>query len=148
MTIQSQSKWPEAVAIGAEGVSLAIAKMLRHKIVPCVPIIDIGYDLVSGYGSVVKRVQIKATTLINASRPESMRFSLSKHKAGLHRNGAYVPAQRRVYHPSDVDVFIFVHVRLKKFYVMPVAELDFRKHYITFNGKSPWADAWHVLKEA
>ena len=148
MVIQSESKWPEAVAIGAEGVSLAIAKLLRHKIVPCVPVIDIGYDLVSGFGSVVKRVQIKATTRINLSNPDSVRFSLSKHKAGLHRNGSYVPAQRRVYHPKDIDVFIFVHVRLKKFYVVPAIELDFRKHYVTFNSQSKWADAWHVLQTA
>ncbi len=147
MRIQEET-WPNAIAIGAEGVSLAIAKLLRHKIVPCVPLIDIGYDLVSGYDDVVKRIQVKATTTINTARPDSTRFSLCKSKACKTRRGSAAMTKRRAYRPTDVDVFIFVHVRLKRFFIVPAAELDFRRHWITFDRASKWANAWHVLKTA
>ncbi len=138
--------WPNSIAIGAEGVSLAIAKLLRHQIVPCIPIIDIGYDLVSGHQHIVKRIQVKATTTINMSAPDVTKFSLSKNKACSGRRGGSKLQKRRAYCPEDVDVFIFVHVRLKRFFVVPVAELDFSKHWISFNKRSRWSNAWDVLK--
>lgn len=146
MSKSKTTPWPDSIAIGAEGVSLAIAKLLRHQIVPCIPIIDIGFDLVSGYQGVVKRIQVKATTRINPATPDSTQFSLSKNKACGSRRGSSKLQKRRSYCPEDVDVFIFVHVRLKRFFVVPAAELDFSKHWISFNSRSRWSNAWDVLK--
>ena len=146
LTAKPKSVLPESIAIGEEGVALAMAKFLRHQIVPCVPRPDIGFYLVSAYQHVLKRVQVKST----ARQPETagtFKFSLSKNKASSGRNGGEKFKQRRVYHAADVDVFIFVHVRLKKFFVVPATELDFRKHWVTFKANSRWANAWQVLQE-
>jgi hypothetical protein len=138
-------RWPSALAIGAQGVALATAQLLAHKILPCTPVVDIGFDIVTASGPLLKRVQVKSTQIINTRR--STTFSIVKHKAGHVRGGKYVHTNTRRYKVNEVDAFIFVHATLHEFYVMPASAIDFKRHNISFTPASKWANAWDVLKQ-
>jgi hypothetical protein len=143
--IEETMRWPSALAIGARGVSLAAAQLLAHKVLPCTPIMDIGFDIVTAYGPTLKRVQVKSTQVLSPNK--STTFSIVKQKAGHSRGGKYVHTNTRRYRANEIDVFIFVHATRNHFYVMPASEIDLKRHNITFTPKSKWADAWWVLKK-
>ena len=139
---QEDNRWSEPVAIGAKGVALAIAEMCDHQIVPCEPKFDIGYDLVAAHNSILKRVQIKSTSIPPAGNG-SFTFSVKRRKNWVVDNNN-VPAIS--YKDNEIDVFVFVHTKLHVFFVVPAAEIDYGRYKISFLPGSPWRDAWHVLK--
>jgi len=138
---------PNTGTIGAIGASMAITAMLRQNIMPCTPILDVGFDFTTVYGPVVKRVQVKSRQAANNNGVDSLTFSLLRNKAGISRNGTYASTAKRGYSAADIDVFIFVHIEGNKFYIMPSKAVDFSRQKITFRPDSHWADAWWVLQQ-
>lgn len=145
-TYEEQMKWPIAQAVGAIGVAMVEAHMLDNKIVPCRPALDIGFDLASAFGPVLKRVQVKATQTAARTRNNSTTFNIMRSKTGMMRAGKYVHIPAKSYTDNEIDVFVFVHVDRGHFYVVPSAEIDLNRHKITFDPSSKWADAWWALK--
>lgn len=145
-TYEQQMKWPAAQAVGAIGVAMVEAHMLDNKIVPCRPALDIGFDLASAFGPVMKRVQVKATQSATRTRNDSTTFTIMRSKAGIVRNGKYLYAPAKSYADHEIDVFVFVHVDRGHFYVVPAEEIDLNRHKLSLTPASKWADAWWVLK--
>lgn len=145
---ETHMKWPTACAIGAAGVALAKAQMLQNQVLPCTPEIDIGFDVVTVFNAVLKRVQIKATQQLVRNSVDSVTFCVNKRKAGFSRDGTYMHSTARSYSIDEFDAFIFVHNLQHRFFVVPTSELDVSRHKITFTPDSEWADAWWVLKKS
>lgn len=145
-TYEEEMKWPHALAIGAIGVSLVEAQMIDHKIIPCRPTIDIGFDLVSVFGSVLKRVQVKATQAENRTKNDSTVFNVTRTRAGMTRNGKYMHTSPQSYREHAIDIFVFVHIERGHYYVVPASALNLSRHKISLSPTSEWSDAWHLLK--
>lgn len=139
-------KWPTAQAIGAAGVALVEVQLLEHRIVPCRPTLDIGFDLVTSFGAVMKRVQVKATRVKSTTKNNSTTFNIQRAKVGVMRGGQYMHTASMAYTDHEIDIFIFVHIESGHYYVIPADEIDLRRHKIALNPSSPWANAWEYLK--
>jgi hypothetical protein len=131
-------------AAGTIGEMMAAIEMLRHGIVCCEPVLDIGVDMMTFFGAVMKRVQIKAQ-LADEKMPGKLTFCVTKRKSGMNRNGIYMPSPAVSYADGEVDAFVFVHTELRRFYVVPASEVV-NKYKMTFNLDSKWADAWYILQ--
>jgi acyl-CoA thioesterase len=107
---------------------------------------DIGFDLVTAYGNLLKRAQIKATQMDENIKTSSTSFSVKRNKAGHVRNGTYMPAPARGYEIDEVDVFIFANIKHGHFYVIPAEEIDLKRYKLSLSPDSKWANAWWVLK--
>lgn len=145
-TYEEQMKWPRAQAVGAIGVAMAEAHMLDHKIVPCRPALDVGFDLASAFGPVMKRVQVKATQSSKRTRNDSTTFNIMRTKTGVWSAGKYMHTPAQAYDDNEIDAFVFVHVERGHFYIMPASAIDLNRHKIALAPDSQWADAWWVLK--
>lgn len=143
---EAAMKWPTAQAIGATGVALVEAQLLEHKIVPCRPMLDIGFDLVTSFGSVMRRVQVKATRIKSTTKNNSTTFNIQRAKVGMTRGGKYMHTESMAYTDHEIDVFVFVHIESADYYVIPAAEIDLKRHKISLNPSSQWAGAWDYLK--
>lgn len=116
---------------------MAYQEMLRHDVVPYpASAADYGIDLLTlADGQVMKRVQIKAQEVMpdDAFR---LKFSTSR-------------SDGRPYAAHSLDAFIFVHIELRRYFVVPMDEMRQHKSSITFSPDrhGHWEDAWHVLKE-
>ena len=127
--------------IGARGVAMAIAEMCEHNILPCTPFVDIGFDIVSVHQSVLKRVQVKSTSIDPAKTNGRFEFCVKRRKDRRRYDN-----NNTSFYPDDfIDAFIFVHTKLRLFFVIPAAKIASR-HKISFLLDSPWRDAWDVLK--
>jgi hypothetical protein len=143
---EEKMRWPTAQAVGAAGVSLVTAQLLLNRVLPCMPIMDIGFDLVTAYGNLLKRAQIKATQMDENVKTSSTSFSVKRNKTGHVRNGTYISTPARGYDVDEVDVFIFANIKHGHFYVMPAEEIDLKRYKLSLSPDSKWANAWWVLK--
>jgi hypothetical protein len=143
---EEKMRWNTAQAIGAAGVSLVTAQLLMHKILPCTPMIDIGFDIVTAYGNLLKRAQIKTTQMDGQTKNNSTAFSVKRNKTGHVRNGTYMSTPARAYEIDEVDVFIFANIKYGHFYILPAREIDLNRHKLSLAPDSKWANAWWVLK--
>lgn len=130
-------------------MQLVAAQMLLNQITPCFPIWDGGYDLISEYQGVLKRVQVKATTTVEKHRKHlsTLRFPILRRRAGTVDSGAYLYRTRKVYAHGQFDVMVFVNFARSKVFVVPSNEITFNHTYIYLTDDSPWLNAWWVLKE-
>lgn len=140
---------PHSGQIGAAGVQLVAAQMLLNQITPCFPIWDGGYDLISEFQGVLKRVQVKATTTIEKKRKHlpTLRFSIYRRRSGTIESGSYLYRTKKVYTSGQFDVMVFVNFTRSKVFVVPATHIDFKGAYIYLPEDSPWLNAWWVLKE-
>lgn len=125
---------------------MAYQQMLRHHIVPYPTMTaDYGIDHLTVYnGNVIKRVQIKG----QAAWPEDerrLKFSIRRPGQPTVRNGR----RSYVYDPKSLDVFIFVHIELHRYFIMPMSEVRRYNSNVTFSAETNtrWEDAWDVLME-
>lgn len=129
----------ETTRISALAELLARVELLRNDILPCCPQIDIGTDLVTQHHNVLKRVQIKGQAT-NGRSPDTFTFSTRRNDL----------EGKQVYRPDELDVFIFVHTELIRFFVVPAERLiDSGRYTITFgpNSHMQWENAWWLLKK-
>lgn len=119
--------------------------MYEHKIVPCVPLIDIGYDLVVAYNGILKRVQVKSTSVAPHKKTGSITFSTRRRKTC--RKQRIPSPDNDCYGHREIDAFIFVHTKLQRFFIMPGNRISGLRHKISFTADSPWRDAWDVLQK-
>jgi hypothetical protein len=146
-SVETALKWPEASAIGAAGVALVKAKLLQHEILPCAPELDIGFDLVTVFNTVLNRVQVKATQCADRNSVDSITFCVKRRKTGMSRSGQYLAAAAQPYSRAMFDAFVFVHNVQQRFFIVPANAIDLNRHKISFTPESRWADAWWVLKK-
>lgn len=140
---------PHSGQIGAAGVQLVAAQMLLNQITPCFPIWDGGYDLISEFQGVLKRVQVKATTTIEQRRKHlsTLRFPIYRRRAGSMESGSYLYRTKKVYTQGQFDVMAFVNFARNKIFLVPSNHINFKNAYIYLPADSPWLNAWWALKE-
>jgi len=136
---------PSTPHIGAAGVQLVAAEMLKRGIIPSYQALDIGYDLISDYGGILKRVQVKSQWHVERGREHrpALRFSVRRRKESPAVLG---PAEkRRRYDKQEIDAMIFVNFERASYFIVPTQAVNLKQYYITFQPDSPWLDAWWVL---
>lgn len=139
---------PGTPYIGAAGVQLVAAEMLKRSIIPSYQALDIGYDLISDYGGVLKRVQVKSQWTIERGREKSpsIRFSVMRRKIADGTDALVKDLSRhRRYEKQELDAMIFANFERDKYFIVPSQAVNLKKFYITFPADSPWLDAWWVL---
>lgn len=134
------------ISTGAAANKLAEAGMLCNDILPCVPAIDNGFDtLACVYGAIFNRVQVRGQrTCVNGGN--RFRFSLLRRKERVRRGKKRSVIRRKRFTVDDIDVFVFVHIRYLRFFIIPAAAIDLTKNWITFHPGCEWENAWHHLK--
>jgi hypothetical protein len=145
----SQEQAAHGGQIGAAGVQFAAAQMLLNKITPCFPIWDGGYDLVSEFQGVIKRVQVKATATIEKRRSHlsALRFSLYRRKPNATTNVGNFYRKKKVYTHGQFDAMVFVNFPRNKLFVVPASHINFSRAHIYLSPDSPWLNAWWVLTD-
>ncbi len=139
-------KIPRTIAIGAAAQMLATAGMINNDILPCLPVIDTGIDtLTSVHGTCFKRVQIRGERSCR-SRGERFSFSLLRRKSKKKDAGGVYRAVRHRFTPTDIDVFVFVHIVYMRFFIVPVEDIDLTKNRIVLYPGDKWENAWHYLQ--
>lgn len=140
---------PHSGQIGAAGVQLVAAQMLLNQITPCFPIWDGGYDLISEYQGVLKRIQVKASTTVESRRKHltTLRFPIYRRRPGTIESGSYTRRVAKHYTHGLFDVMVFVSFPRNAVFVVPSERVNFKRAYIYLPEDSPWRNAWHVLKE-
>jgi len=98
----------------------------------CQPDSDIGFDIVTISGGKFSRVQVKTTAGRNKNG-SSYRFYT--------RRGGTNP----YYTEQDADVFVFVAIDSRSFWIVPSSEMKLESSWYTARFDSQWKDAWHVL---
>jgi hypothetical protein len=141
---------PGTPYIGAAGVQLVAAEMLKRGIIPSYQALDIGYDLISDYGGVLKRVQVKSQWNIERGREKNpnIRFSVMRRKVTADPGLASVnkdSKRHRRYDKREIDAMIFANFERDKYFIVPSQAVDLTRFYITFPEHSPWLNAWWVL---
>lgn len=137
---------PANLAIGAAAQCLAAAGMICNDIMPCAPLIDLGFDTLScAYGSRFCRVQIRGQRSCR-DRGQIFRFSLLRRKTGISRDGEYLTSPERRFSPDDIDAFVFVHIVYMRFFIVPASDIDWTKSRIVLRPGDEWENAWHHLK--
>jgi hypothetical protein len=131
--------------VAAIAAHMAYEQMLRRHIVPHTSSsVDFGVDVLTLYGrDVMKRVQIKGQE-VQPADDQSLTFPITRSKAPKSLVG-----KSRAYDPLALDAFIFVHIELRRYFVVPMLELARHTSSITFspNSHSQWEDAWDVLMQ-
>lgn len=133
------------MASGERGVLLASAEMLRRKIIPCRPCIDVGYDILAEVRGRFYRVQVKTTTRTKSGHPQ---FSVCRRKGGFTRDGHYASSPPMKYEKGKIDFFCFLHSPTHSFYVVPYSAVSKLKRQITLRPDSKFRDAWHLMGAA
>lgn len=136
---------PSTPYIGAAGVQLVAAEMLKRGIIPSYQALDIGYDLISDYGGVLKRVQVKSQWHVERGREKltSLRFSVMRRKEA--RATAALSKNQQRYDKQEIDAMIFANFERDRYFVVPTQAVNLKQYYITFQPDSQWLDAWWVL---
>lgn len=130
----------DSVRISRLAELMAEAELLRNHIVPCRPVIDIGTDVITHYGGVLKRVQVKGQAT-DGKNEHTFTFSTCRNE----------PDGKRPYKHNEIDAFIFVHTESARFFIVPAAGIIASgRCTITFSPTShpQWENAWRVLKTA
>jgi hypothetical protein len=71
---------------------------------------------------------------------------LLRRKASVGRGKNRRTIRRLRFTADDIDVFVFVHIRYFRFFIIPVCAVDLTKDWITFQPGCEWENAWHHLK--
>lgn len=130
---------PDSTLISRMAELMAELSLIREHILPYRRSLDIGTDIITHYGDVLKRVQVKGQA--SKGRGEhTFTFSTCRNELGV----------KRPYRPNEIDAFIFVHTEAERFFVMPADQIIASKRCtITFSPTShpDWEDAWWILKK-
>lgn len=139
-------RWPKAIISGAIAEQLAKFELLHNEIMPCKPAVDIGYDIVTCHNAIMKRVQIKSQSSAS-THTASLSFSTVRHK---NSHGKVVKGRKirpAHYAEDELDIFLFVHTVLRRFYAVPASEIGIGQTSITLPYDSEWANAWELFKQ-
>lgn len=141
----NQFEIPRTIAVGAAAQMLATAGMVHNNIVPCVPAVDTGVDVVTVHGGCFNRVQVRGERSCR-NRGEKFSFSLLRRKSRKKDSRGRYHVVRNRFQSGEIDVFVFVHVVYMRFFIVPASELDLTKNQVVLYPGSQWENAWHHLQ--
>lgn len=128
-----------SIKLGAIGVQKVSAKLLEQNFLVSTPVYDDGYDLVTDWRGVLKRVQVKCTIGNETGRRQKLKFF------AIRGNNFGITGKKKLYDKLDCDVFIFYHTVLDALFIIPRVKLPKTQSvYLAPNCK--WRDNWNVLR--
>lgn len=122
---------------GELGAAIVSKRMIERNIVPCRPLIDVGYDIVAVAGEYIWRVQVKATRYKITFDNSRYQFSTSRSHRVNGQKG------RRKYPPGTVDIFACVALETEDVFFFRDS-LD-TKNTTSFKPGCANHDAWHLF---
>lgn len=134
--------------VGQAGAHHAAAQLLKHGIISLFPNVDVGYDLLTDAGGVLRRVQVKTELDGNKARPNlgQLRYSLRRRKTKKTQENDTTNFDKR-YTTGMIDAMIFVTFRHDTLFIIPSREVDFKRDWIYYEQLRPWENAWWALTE-
>ena len=131
-------------AAGEVGRLLASAELLRRGFGVSKPENDTGFDLITSYGSIMKRVQIKTIYKAKVSSSGSEDFSIRRRRYSR----AAAPCETNLtYRAGEIDAFVFVSLVTNNFWIVPSEEVDLSGHKRAMRLGNRYHDSWHLLAE-
>lgn len=127
--------------IGAMGVAKVTSILLENGFLVSHPIYDNGYDLITDYKGILKRVQVKTTTGIEGPNRTKLKF-FALRGTGFGQNWP-----KKTYGRGVLDAFIFYHSKQNAIFVVPFEKLP-RTMSVYFAPNCEWRDNWDVLRTA
>lgn len=128
-----------SLQLGAIGVTKISSILMENGFLVSHPIYDNGYDLITDYRGILKRVQIKTTAGQEDHRRTKLKF-FALRGTGFNQNNPKKP-----YGKGIVDAFIFYHTKLNAVFVVPAEKLP-RTMSVYFAPNCEWRDNWDVLR--
>jgi hypothetical protein len=129
--------------IGAIGVTKITSVLLEQGFLVSLPVYDNGYDLITDYKGVLKRVQVKTTS--GASDGIKNRSKLKFY--ALRGTGFNQVGIKRPYGKNVVDAFVFYNTQQNAIFIVPNDKLP-RTMSVYFSLNSEWRDNWNVLRNS
>lgn len=129
-----------SLQLGAIGVTKISSILMENGFMVSHPIYDNGYDLITDYKGILKRVQIKTT---NGTEDQQRRNKLkffALRGTGFNQNNP-----KKIYGKGIVDVFIFYNTKLNAIFLVPAERLP-RTMSVYFAPNCEWRDNWDVLR--
>ena len=126
-------------ALGAIGVCKVTSILLEQGFLVSQPIYDHGYDLITDYRGVLKRIQIKTTSGHEDAKRTKLKF-FALRGTGFNQNNPKKP-----YGKGVVDAFVFYHTKVNAVFVVPFDRLP-RTMSVYFAPNCEWRDNWDVLR--
>jgi len=128
-----------SIQLGAIGVTKVSSLLMENGFLVSQPIYDNGYDLITDYRGVLKRVQVKTTCGLEDQRRTKLKF-FALRGTGFNQNSPKKP-----YGKGIVDAFIFYHTKQNAIFVVPIEKLP-RTMSVYFAPNCEWRDNWDVLR--
>lgn len=119
---------------GQVGVYRTAAELLRRGLLPYLPVVDVGVDIIVN-GSV--RVQVKSTAQAILNRWDARHFNFTLQRAGYHR-GRRVEASRRAF-STEVDFLVLHAIAENRYWIVPAVVGDGRAAFmISAESRQQW----------
>lgn len=120
---------PSASHIGAAGVALVQQRLISQGFNVSLPVIDLGYDLISDWSGHLSRIQVKTSGA--KSRIKSNQFTI-----------------RRGYTKQHWDILICCAVDQETplFHILHMGDVASLPITLCLNKSSPWLNRWDILK--
>lgn len=117
--------------IGAAGVALVQQQLLAQGFNVSLPVVDVGYDLISDWAGHLTRIQVKTSSVTD--RVTSNTFMLRKGYTKEH---------------WDILICCAVDRPLPIFHILYMGDMTSLPITLRLNKCSPWLSRWDILKTA
>src|SRR6266404_3377997 len=129
-----------SILLGQAGVHRVMAELLSREIVPCIPAVDVGVDLVTSTGV---RLQVKATRLVTKNRYSQpvYWFNLAWHrtKGRRRRDGTREYSSGPRPFAKECDFVILWGYDQDRFWIVPSEILD-KRSTVVIGGAPRWKE--------
>ncbi|NBU69986.1 MAG: hypothetical protein EBS53_00830 [Bacteroidetes bacterium] len=127
--------------LGAIAVTKISSVLLEHGFLVSTPVYDNGYDLITDYKGVLKRVQVKSSS----GTEDGVKGRTKLKFYALRGTGFQQTALKRIYGRNEVDAFIFYNTKQNAVFVVPFDKLP-RTQSVYFALNCEWRENWDVLR--
>jgi len=127
--------------LGAIAVTKISSVLMEQGFMVSLPVYDSGYDLVTDYRGVLKRVQVKS----NSGTEDGVRGRTKLKFYALRGTGFQQLNTKRPYTKNEVDAFIFFNTRQNAIFIVPFDQLP-KTQSVYFAPNCEWRDNWDALR--
>lgn len=127
--------------LGAIAVTKISSVLMEQGFMVSLPVYDSGYDLITDYRGVLKRVQVKS----NSGTEDGVRGRTKLKFYALRGNNVHQASTKRLYGRNEVDAFVFFNTKQNAIFVVPFDKLP-KTQSVYFAPNCEWRDNWDALR--